>query len=220
MLHFDTLINILLLACCLHLLWLRHRVRFKRWLEHNKNCLPRQWKPKSPHSCYACLKAFASRKGTPLYYLKTAVDTVDMVLWFLTEGVDRSVLIRYTRHLDSTIARWLTRVGNHNQRLHNCYFRNLTFALIQMDEDELHAKVRNCSKARWLAIDPVSKALSSRHVGSRQADSAYTLVHDLKLRLAHGYVHMTISKRSKLFDILKVHGFNPTIQTAFIERVN
>ena len=67
-----------------------------------------------------------------------------MVLWFLAEGVDRSVLIRYTGHPDSTIARWLTRVGNHSQGLHNRYFRNLTFALIQMDE--LYAKVRNINK--------------------------------------------------------------------------
>ena len=188
------------------------------------------------------------------------------------------MLIRYTGHPDSTIARWLTRVGNHSQSLDNRYFRSLTFALIQMDE--LYAKVRNINKARWLwlAIDPVSKALPSLHVGSRQADSAYTLVHDLKLRLAHGCVpafttdglrtyfyaitahfgewfrpkrartdhwkphddllhgqlikrkhkrkltcthtRMTIGKRSKLFDILEEHGFNPIIQTAFIERVN
>ena len=240
MLQLDTLINILLLACCLHLLWLRHRAKFKRWLKHNKDRLPRQWKPKSPHDCHACQhelqlttatinhvvlpyakrkstrgrrksvashgiaclnlhcayfgitdqhihalvshgkrgqrrdiqyfkcqacqKAFSSRKGTPLYYLKTSVETVEMVLWFLAEGVDRSVLVRYTGHPDSTIARWLKRVGNHSQGLHNRYFRNLTFALIQMDE--LYAKVRNINKARWLwlAIDPVSKALPSLHL--------------------------------------------------------
>ena len=228
--------------------------------------------------CQACGKAFSSRKGTPLYYLKTSTDTVIMVLWLLAEGVDRSVLIRYTGHPDSTIARWMTRMGQHSQGLHNHYFRGLTLALIQMDE--LYAKVRNKAKASWLwlAIDPVSKALPALHVGSRKASSAYALVHDLKLRLANGCVpafttdglrtyfyaitahfgewyrpqrartdhwrpddkllhgqlikrkrnrkltytqtRMTIGKRSKLFEILQANGFNSTIQTAFIERVN
>ena len=31
---------------------------------------------------------------------------------------------------------------------------------------------------------------------------------------------MTIGNRSKLFDVLKANSFNPTIQAAFIERVN
>ena len=354
MLQLEHLSNLILLACCIHLLWLRHRAKIKRWLKYNKDRLPRQWRPKSPHDCHACChdlqftapiinddvepyakrkstrgrrksissqgfaclnpdcdyfgitdqqvhalvshgkrgqhhdiqyfkcqtcqKAFTSRKGTPLYYLKTSVDTVELVLWFLAEGVDRSVLIRYTGHPDSTLARWLTRMGIHSQMLHNHYFHDLTFALIQMDE--LYAKVRSSIKARWLwlAIDPVSKTLPSLHLGSRQADSAYTLLHDLHLRLAHGCVpafttdglrtyfyaitahfghwfrpdrartdhwkphddlvhgqlikrkhnrkltftvtRMTIGKRAKLFDVLQTNGFNPTIQTAFIERVN
>ena len=156
MLQFDTLLNILLLTYCLHLLWLQHRPKIKRWLKYNKDRRPRKWQPKSPHDCHACCqnlqlssvavnhdvepyarrkstrgrhknvssqgiaclnlscdyfgiidqhihalvshgkrgqqhdiqyfkcqvcqKAFSSRKGTPLYYLKTPVDTVDMVL--------------------------------------------------------------------------------------------------------------------------------------------
>ena len=52
--QFDFLFNILLSACCLHLLWLRHRPKIKRWLKYNQDRLPRKWQPKSPHDCHAC----------------------------------------------------------------------------------------------------------------------------------------------------------------------
>jgi hypothetical protein len=32
--------------------------------------------------CQCCHTVFTSRKGTPLYYLKTKADRVEMVLWF------------------------------------------------------------------------------------------------------------------------------------------
>lgn len=32
--------------------------------------------------CQCCQKRFSSRKGSGLYYLKTSVDRVEMVLWF------------------------------------------------------------------------------------------------------------------------------------------
>lgn len=44
--------------------------------------------------CQACQKAVTCRKGIPLYYLKTKTERVAMVLWFLVEGVDLSVLVR------------------------------------------------------------------------------------------------------------------------------
>ena len=38
--------------------------------------------------CQAWQTVFSSRKGMPLYYLKTKPARVEMVLWFLAEGVD------------------------------------------------------------------------------------------------------------------------------------
>jgi transposase-like protein len=38
--------------------------------------------------CQACGQVFTSRWGTPLYYLKSDVKQVELVLWFLAEGVD------------------------------------------------------------------------------------------------------------------------------------
>jgi transposase-like protein/IS1 family transposase len=133
--------------------------------------------------CQACHKAFTCRKGTPLYYLKTKPERVEMVLRFLVEGVDLSVMVRHTGHGDATLARWLNRMGEHSVGLHNIFFRHLVIVLVQFDE--LYARVRTIEKARWLwlAIDPVSKALPSLHLGGRTSADAYAVVHDFKERL-------------------------------------
>jgi len=48
--------------------------------------------------CQACGRTFSSRKGTPLYYIKSEAKEVEEVLWWLAEGVDLSVLVRKTGH--------------------------------------------------------------------------------------------------------------------------
>jgi IS1 family transposase len=106
-----------------------------------------------------------------------------MVLWFGAEGVDRSVMIRFTGHADATLARWLDRMGSHSQRWHNRLFRDLTFVVLQMDE--LYTRVRGIASPRWLwlAIDPVSKAIPSLHIGGRTKQDAFALTHDVHQRL-------------------------------------
>ena len=84
--------------------------------------------------CQACKTGFTCRRNTPLYYLKIAPDRIEMVLWLMAEGVDTSVIVRYTGHADSTITRWLKRMGNHSESLHNRYFRGLVLTLVQLDE--------------------------------------------------------------------------------------
>ena len=138
--------------------------------------------------CQACGRVFSSRKGTPLYNLKTKVKRVEMVLWFLAEGVNYAVLMRYTGHKDATMARWLERVARHSRGWHDELFRGLVLKLVQLDE--LHAKVRDSEQAKWLwlAIDPVSKVIPSLHLGGRKSEDAYAVAHDLKERLAPGCV--------------------------------
>ena len=57
--------------------------------------------------CQACRCSFSSRRNTPLYYLKTSSDQIEMCLWLLAEGVDISVLVHFTGHVDATVTRWL-----------------------------------------------------------------------------------------------------------------
>ncbi|MHB8753330.1 MAG: hypothetical protein ACYDBJ_29615 [Aggregatilineales bacterium] len=138
--------------------------------------------------CQACRTTFSCRRGTPLYYLKSNPAQVEMVLWFLAEGVDVSVLVRYTGRHEATVSRWLARAGSQSASWHRVLFQGLSLALVQMDE--LCVRVRGMDKRRWLwlAIDPVSKALPSLHLGARKAEDAYALVHDLKHRLAENCV--------------------------------
>ena len=226
--------------------------------------------------CQWCRTDFSCRRNTPLYYLKTASDRIEMVLWLMAEGVDISVMVRYTGHADSTISRWLQRMGNHSILLHNRYFQGLVLTFVQLDE--LYAKVRTGVQWLWLAIDPVTKIIPSLHLGGRKQEDAYALLHDLHLRLdedcvpaftsdglrsyfyaitAHfGYwfrperartdhwhvaddllygqlikrkqryrltftiTRMLWGSRTLFYQLLTDYGFNSTIQTAFIERVN
>jgi hypothetical protein len=43
--------------------------------------------------CQWCRADFSCRRNTPLYYLKTASDRIEMVLWLMAEGVDISVVV-------------------------------------------------------------------------------------------------------------------------------
>ena len=107
--------------------------------------------------CQWCSKDFSCRRNTPIYYLKTATDCIEMVLWLMAEGVDISVLVRYTGHADSTITRGSQRIGTHSMLLHNRYFQGLVLTFVQLDE--LHAKVRTGVQCLWLAIDPVTQII-------------------------------------------------------------
>jgi hypothetical protein len=59
--------------------------------------------------------------------------------------VNRAVLVRYTGQKDATLARWLERMGEHSQGLHNRLFRGLVLSLVQLDE--LYAQVKDSEQA-------------------------------------------------------------------------
>lgn len=143
--------------------------------------------------CQACGQTFSSRRGTPLDYLKSNPDQIEMVLWFLAEGLDQAVLMRYTGRAETTIARWLARAGGHAQGWHLRYLRQLTPVVIQLDE--LHPRVRSMAKARWvwLAIDPLSKLIPALHLGGRTNADAFTLLHQLKVCLRPNWMPLFLS---------------------------
>jgi hypothetical protein len=72
---------------------------------------------------------FTSRKGTPLYTLRAKAGQVELVRWFLVEGVDMAVMVRCTGRTEATVARRLERTGTHSQGWHNVLFRGLTLSL-------------------------------------------------------------------------------------------
>lgn len=102
----------------------------------------------------------------------------------MAEGVDLWVMVRDTGYADATLARWLSKAGQHSHRLHDVLFRGLVIPLAQMDE--LYARVRSPERSRWLwvVIDPLPKALPTIHLGGRKNEDGYATVHDFKQRLA------------------------------------
>jgi transposase-like protein len=111
-----------------------------------------------------------------------------MCLWLLAEGMDISVLVRFTGHVDATLSRWLTRAGLHSENLHTLLFVQLNLAYLQVDE--LQAPVAGNKRKSWLwvAIEPVTKIIPAVHLGARTDADAYHFLHDLRLRLADGCI--------------------------------
>ncbi len=138
--------------------------------------------------CQGCQTSFSTRRNIPLYHLKTHPDRVEMCLWLRAEGMDISVLVRYTGHVDATLSRWLTRAGIHSDHLHSLLFVQLSPSYLQIDE--LFAPVAGNKRKSWLwvAIEPVTKIIPGIHLGGRTNDDAYHFIHDLKLHLAEGCI--------------------------------
>lgn len=121
------------------------------------------------------MKAFSSRKGTPLYYLKNKTGDIEIVLWFLAEGVDISVMVRYTGKADATIARWLDRMGEHDTSLHDVFFKGLTLALIQRAHKSLQVPVPGL-KRRYRSRSPAVALGLTDHLWSVADLLTYPLV--------------------------------------------
>jgi IS1 family transposase len=137
--------------------------------------------------CQACRCSFSSRRNTPLYYLKTSSDRIELCLWLLAEGVDVSVLVRFTGHVDATVTRWLLRAGQHSEKLHNLLCVNLELDYLQVDELKAPI-VGDKENWLWVAIEPVTKIVPALHIGKRTTDEAMVFIHLLVLTLAPGCV--------------------------------
>ena len=123
--------------------------------------------------CQACGRGLSSRRHTPLYYLKTSAERIEMCLWLLAEGVDLAVLVRFTHHVDATLSRWLERAGKHSEKLHQQLFVNLELAYVQIDEPKALI-VGNRENWLWTAIEPRNpeklnpcSCVSTNHAGMR-----------------------------------------------------
>ncbi len=95
----------------------------------------RYWK------CQACGSCRTSRYGTPLYWLKTPLIHITMVMTALAEGVDLSACVRIFGHHHQTISRWFARCGLHSQRLHKQAFHQAV-EVGHLQLDELVTKVK------------------------------------------------------------------------------
>ena len=138
----------------------------------------RYWK------CQACGGCRTSRYGTPLYWLKTPLSHVTMVMTALSEGVDISTCVRIFENHHPTITRWLVRGGQHSQRLHERLFHQAV-QVGHLQLDELVTKVKREAKRIWLwtAVAAGSKLILAFHLGHRSTDDACHLLHQVWQRL-------------------------------------
>jgi transposase-like protein len=73
---------------------------------------------KRRYRCPVCEKSFSERKGTPFYRLRTATETVVVVLKRLSHGCPVQAIV-FAFGLDArTVGAWRKRGGNHGQGVH------------------------------------------------------------------------------------------------------
>ncbi len=149
--------------------------------------------------CQACRTTFSARRDTPLYRLKTPSQQVAMVLSALAEGLDPSAAERVFGSRQATITTWLTRAGEHAQRLHEHSFCHLHLPHIQLDE--LRTRLRCATQLLWLwlAMDPCTKILPVLSLGPRTQHAAHGVIHSLRELLAPGCIPLFTSDGLNLY---------------------
>jgi transposase-like protein len=138
--------------------------------------------------CQACGTKVSSRRGTPLYHLRTPPQPVGEVLSALAEGLDRRAAARVFGYQEATIRRWLTGAGQHARQLHHQLFHDLQLPHVQRDEIRTRLRQRCAVLWLWLAVDPLTKIVPVLHLGPRTQESAHAVVHALRTVLANGCV--------------------------------
>jgi IS1 family transposase len=138
--------------------------------------------------CNACTDRFTSRKHTMMYCLKTPSEKVGQALHLTVLGIDIAAIQDFSQIRESTIRSWLTRSGEHGQKLHDRFVTGLKPKHIQLDE--LWASVRNSEQDVWVwtVCDATTKLMPVIELGGRTQSMAYAVVHQLKTRMHPGHV--------------------------------
>ncbi len=154
----------------------------------------------------ACGMKFMTRRNTVLYRLKSPSGLVEKILWLLALGVDASTLEEEFGVREVTIRTWLCRSGMQGKKLHDRFLSELDLIHVQLDE--LWANVKNGSQDMWLwlAHDATTKLVPVLQVGGRSQEMAFSVVHELKGRLAVGCVPVLSTDGLKhYFYVLTAH---------------
>ena len=138
--------------------------------------------------CQACGRKFTIRKHTVLYRLKTHSKVVCLVLSLLALGMDASALKEALEIRESTIRTWLSRSGEHGNKLHERFMMGLELFHLQLDELYGYVKQSGHEIRVWTIIDAKTKLMPVLQIGPRTQAMAYGVVHELKSRLKAGCV--------------------------------
>ena len=102
------------------------------------------------YRCTTCGQTFAATKNTPFYRLRTAADMVTILLTLLSHGCPTQAIVAAFGVDERTVAAWLTRAGQHCQRVHQHVVQQGRMDLQHVQADELWVKL--VGRRVWLAL--------------------------------------------------------------------
>jgi hypothetical protein len=132
------------------------------------------------YKCAVCGQTFAARKGTSFYRLRTAEETVTLVVTLLAHGCPLQAIVVAFGLDERTVADWQARAGAQCQRVH-AHFVEPPRDLGQVQADELWVKLQRLKV--WMAMAlQVSTRLWLGGVVAPRRDRALivSLVHQIR----------------------------------------
>src|SRR5438445_13789216 len=99
--------------------------------------------------CHECQKTFSATTGTVFYRLRTAAETVSLVVTLLAHGCPVQAIVAAFGFDERTIAAWWARSGRQGQAVHE-YLVEQPRDLGQVQADELRVKQQGGQV--WLAM--------------------------------------------------------------------
>ena len=112
-------------------------IRVHSWLEHR-------------YRCRTCRQTFAATMGTPFYRVRTATQTVTLVLTLLAHGCPLQAIVAAFGFDERTVAAWPARAGAHFQQVHAHLVQQGTLDLGHVQADEVWVKV--VGGKVWMAL--------------------------------------------------------------------
>jgi transposase-like protein len=99
--------------------------------------------------CHACHKTFSATTGTAFYRLRTAAETVSLVVTLLAHGCPVQAIVAAFGFDERTVAAWWARSGRQGQAVHE-YLVERPRDLGQVQADEL--RVKKQGGIVWMAL--------------------------------------------------------------------
>ena len=104
-------------------------------------------------------------------------------------------------HSEVTIRLWLTRAGQHTDKMHAHFFRDLHLGHLQLDELYTTLRDKTHDLWVWVAFDPDAKLIPALRLGPRTQHMAFALLHAVRLVLAPGCLWGRRAARCILTDV-------------------
>jgi transposase-like protein len=102
------------------------------------------------YGCRTCGRTFAATVGTALYRLRTAPETVALVLTLLCHGCPLQAIVAAFGFDERTVAAWQQRAGEHCQGVHEAVVMQGQVELEHVQADELWVKL--VGQKVWMAM--------------------------------------------------------------------